>query len=311
MMSPQEYNNKITALGLDNWKLKISSIPEAERVLDQIRGFQNHLWELKRGIKVDISVVWDNYRDQSKDTIGDSIAAAFLGKRTAYRIRKRTREQLVNNRDQLLSDYREVESRIDDFVNQLDDAKSQIHKFINQLRVEEQVKLAKQAPHHSHQTNTTIIYEEYIKSQKWREKAEEAKARAGNRCQVCNRSRAEVQLEAHHRTYDRLGQEFPEDITVLCRECHQLYENARKASDSSTKPLSEDGFCIRCKQAIRLNPQAPYCYTCFKIWKRFENKDYQEKYCHICGKENQSTILKPACYDCYRKNRDKLQFVKT
>jgi hypothetical protein len=29
-----------------------------------------------------------------------------------------------------------------------------------------------------------------------------------------------VKLEAHHPTYTRLGVEIPEDITVLCDNCH-------------------------------------------------------------------------------------------
>lgn len=73
-----------------------------------------------------------------------------------------------------------------------------------------------------------VNYKRYIQSQEWREKAEEAKERAGQRCQVCNRPRSEVTLDAHHRTYDRLGNELPEDITVLCRLCHELYESNKK-----------------------------------------------------------------------------------
>lgn len=74
-----------------------------------------------------------------------------------------------------------------------------------------------------------VNYREYILSAAWREKAEAAKERAGQRCQVCNRPRGEVMLDAHHRTYDRLGNEAPEDITVLCRDCHSLYEANKRA----------------------------------------------------------------------------------
>lgn len=73
-----------------------------------------------------------------------------------------------------------------------------------------------------------LDYHEYIRSPEWREKAEAAKERAGQRCQVCNRPRTEVTLDAHHRTYERLGREMPEDITVLCRDCHELYETNKR-----------------------------------------------------------------------------------
>ncbi len=71
-----------------------------------------------------------------------------------------------------------------------------------------------------------VNYYEYIKSAEWKSKADAAKELAGGRCQVCNKT---GNLNAHHRTYERLGKELPEDITVLCRDCHELYELNRKA----------------------------------------------------------------------------------
>lgn len=69
-----------------------------------------------------------------------------------------------------------------------------------------------------------VNYYEYIKSPAWKKKADAAKKAAGDRCQICYRHKSEVQLDAHHRTYERLGHELPTDITVLCHDCHKLYE---------------------------------------------------------------------------------------
>lgn len=67
-------------------------------------------------------------------------------------------------------------------------------------------------------------YYDYILSEEWKEKADDAKRRAKFRCQVCNRGPSDgIRLNAHHRTYDRLGHEEPEDITVLCETCHELF----------------------------------------------------------------------------------------
>lgn len=66
-----------------------------------------------------------------------------------------------------------------------------------------------------------VNYETYIRSSRWKKKADAAKARAGWRCQGCNRHRGQVTLEAHHRTYERLGFELPGDITVFCPACHE------------------------------------------------------------------------------------------
>lgn len=70
-------------------------------------------------------------------------------------------------------------------------------------------------------------YYEYIQSPAWKRKADNAKRAAGYRCQVCNRGDG-VQLDAHHRTYERLGHERPEDITVLCHDCHELFETNKR-----------------------------------------------------------------------------------
>lgn len=74
-----------------------------------------------------------------------------------------------------------------------------------------------------------IDYRTYIQSEEWKATATAAKEAAGWRCQICNRPSTAVTLDAHHRTYERLGHERPDDITVLCRDCHELYESSRKA----------------------------------------------------------------------------------
>lgn len=73
-----------------------------------------------------------------------------------------------------------------------------------------------------------VNYHAYIQSNEWKEKATAAKERAGWRCQVCNRSASEITLDAHHRTYENLGHEEPDDITVLCRNCHELFETHKR-----------------------------------------------------------------------------------
>lgn len=308
MASPHVYRNRIAEKGYDSWGLTISSIQDANKALNDIKSIEKDLFVMKKEIKNEISIIWDNYREQTKDSFGNALAGAILGKKRTYRIRKKAREKLAEERDNLIATFREVESILDDILKQHNKNKMELRDYITELKTKNK---QKRNSRDSYNNRSNSVYEEYIKSQEWREKAEEAKAKAGNRCQVCNRSRAEVQLDAHHRTYERLGNELPEDITVLCRDCHQLYEDSKKLiSKAPTEEVSATGFCIRCKKTIKLDPQSPYCYTCFKVWKRFENSEYEENYCHICGEENVSTMQKPACYGCFKINRQKLTFQK-
>jgi len=61
-------------------------------------------------------------------------------------------------------------------------------------------------------------YLEYLSTDHWKHVAHDAKVRANWECAVCT---AREHLEAHHRTYARLGQEQPGDVVVLCSKCHR------------------------------------------------------------------------------------------
>lgn len=70
-----------------------------------------------------------------------------------------------------------------------------------------------------------VDYYEYISSDAWKKVSLRKKREVGNRCQVCNRSYKEVTLHVHHRTYKNLGNERSSDLTVLCKDCHLLFES--------------------------------------------------------------------------------------
>ncbi len=61
------------------------------------------------------------------------------------------------------------------------------------------------------------------------------------------------------------------------------------------------GHCIRCGSAIALDSSKPYCRDCFDVWNKWKDPEYEEKYCHWCGKLTKTTIEYPLCRPCYRK----------
>lgn len=67
-----------------------------------------------------------------------------------------------------------------------------------------------------------ISYREYLKAEHWKETRQAAIERAGSRCALCTYQGDQV--DVHHRTYERLGEELPEDLAVLCHDCHEAYE---------------------------------------------------------------------------------------
>jgi hypothetical protein len=75
--------------------------------------------------------------------------------------------------------------------------------------------------------------------------------------------------------------------------------DTQKKSDTS-KSIT-NGYCIRCRNQMELNPNKPLCSKCYPIWAKYSDKTYQEKYCHVCGKESKQSVEKSVCYTCYKK----------
>jgi len=75
----------------------------------------------------------------------------------------------------------------------------------------------------------TMSYEQYLRTDHWLKVRDAAIERANHRCALCN---SEVNLHAHHRTYERLGRELPGDITVLCSVCHDKFHETLPAAPS-------------------------------------------------------------------------------
>jgi hypothetical protein len=65
-----------------------------------------------------------------------------------------------------------------------------------------------------------FFYDQYLQTEHWKELSEKVKDRAGRKCQVCN---SRNNLNAHHRTYERLGEEHDDDLICLCSSCHELF----------------------------------------------------------------------------------------
>ena len=75
----------------------------------------------------------------------------------------------------------------------------------------------------------------------------------------------------------------------------------------STRRKQKNGFCIRCKEVLPADPGKPYCKGCYRIWNRYKNEEYKEKYCHMCGSKYQTALLKPMCRTCRKKYKDGLK----
>lgn len=62
------------------------------------------------------------------------------------------------------------------------------------------------------------FYTQYINSRDWQLKRREVLKRDNHQCQTCLNTE---NLEIHHKTYERLGDENLDDLITLCTHCHE------------------------------------------------------------------------------------------
>jgi len=69
---------------------------------------------------------------------------------------------------------------------------------------------------------TGPAYKEYLCSPQWECVRREAMEAADYCCEGCGMPSGEGhELHVHHKTYERLGNEHPADVEVLCESCHE------------------------------------------------------------------------------------------
>jgi len=66
--------------------------------------------------------------------------------------------------------------------------------------------------------------------------------------------------------------------------------------------FDKSSFCISCKKAIENRPNQPLCRECHIDWQNHRSFKSEMNYCHNCGKKHKSSIARPDCIDCYKKN---------
>ena len=71
-------------------------------------------------------------------------------------------------------------------------------------------------------------YQEYLKSEHWKEKRQAALKHYGEWCALCN---SKSDLQVHHNSYELLGDEDMGDLTILCKKCHASYHRKQEGVD--------------------------------------------------------------------------------
>ena len=119
-----------------------------------------------------------------------------------------------------------------------------------------------------------------------------------------------VEKEKEPDLYDAIYDEVKE-IVKTSQQPEFPAEKSKKDAPTASKKVPKKitknhqkkdmGFCIRCGNDLKFNPEKPLCHKCFKSWEKYSNPEYTEKFCHACGTKYSSSVAKPVCYACYKK----------
>ena len=64
----------------------------------------------------------------------------------------------------------------------------------------------------------SMDYQTFLKTDEWQRKRLDAIENARGQCERCG---SKDGIQVHHKTYERRGEELPEDLIVLCLRCHK------------------------------------------------------------------------------------------
>jgi len=121
---------------------------------------------------------------------------------------------------------------------------------------------------------TKSEYSAYIASEDWqRRRREYLDQRTYEQLGILHCARCQIprwlaviaydqDLHVHHKNYQHLGSEQAEDLSVLCRRCHELETFGR--STLRAIPLF---ICKQC-DAIHFDPYGDHCESCRTRWLR-------------------------------------------
>lgn len=75
----------------------------------------------------------------------------------------------------------------------------------------------------------------------------------------------------------------------------RIVESPYKEEKSTHDIEPKIGYCIRTGEEIPFNPEKPFSLRAYKMWSKFENPNYNEKYCHKTGESSngKTSMTKP------------------
>lgn len=102
------------------------------------------------------------------------------------------------------------------------DAPARRQESAERWRRYEEERLARERQQEQERREYRDRYHAYLQTPAWREKSAAVIKRADGWCEGCGVNRA---TQAHHLTYDHVGDEFLWELRAVCRRCHERFHS--------------------------------------------------------------------------------------
>lgn len=113
------------------------------------------------------------------------------------------------------------------------------------------------------------FYAEYLKSEAWRAKREDAFRHYGRKCDRCGSTR---NLHIHHLSYARLGREEMEDLQVLCHDCHEKRHDRTFLRDGINQSRKKEKLCKRERKQVEQKNHLRTFVKLYQPWVKDDRK---------------------------------------
>ena len=104
---------------------------------------------------------------------------------------------------------------------------------------------------------------------------------------------------------NRLGilssEAYAQEKNKINKALIDIYLKSKKATQNSTSRPS--GFCIRTGREIPFDLEKPFTKEAYRIWVKYMDEEYPEKYCHFTGEAShgETTFKKPVLKKNWKK----------
>ena len=128
MISPKIYEKQIQDLEIEGMEIFPQNKDDALSLLDELEHIEKILERIRINIRMDIRALRRDYMDKLRE-IGDFSRAEGKNVKKSLKNKIKEKRDLIDDRDLRIAPYESIEYLIDDYLKQINSAKSYVKNY--------------------------------------------------------------------------------------------------------------------------------------------------------------------------------------